>query len=136
IGQPLFAVSTAFSNAALSAFGIFTVVSRCDEVTAKPSPTLSRLTVAFVSMLCAVMPACPRKSDSAIEKHAACAAATSSSGLVPVSFSNRIEKLYGTLDSAPLLDDTVPRPSLRPPFHTALALLFIGPRRYHDNVFS
>ena len=51
------------------------------------------VTVAFVSMLSAVIPASPRNSDSAIEKHAACAAAISSSGFVPFSFSNRMLKL-------------------------------------------
>jgi hypothetical protein len=49
--------------------------------------------VAFVSMVSAVMPASPRKSESAMEKHAAWAAAISSSGLVPFSFSNRLAKL-------------------------------------------
>ena len=93
MGQPLLAVSTAFSNFARSALGIFTVVSRWLEVTANPPPTSSRLTVALVSMLSAVIPSCPRNKDNAIEKHAACAAAISSSGLVPFSFSNRMLKL-------------------------------------------
>ena len=60
---------------------------------ANPPSTWSRLTVAVVSMLSAVIPASPRYSDSAIEKHAACAAAMSSSGFVPFSLSNRLLKL-------------------------------------------
>src|SRR5512138_2953166 len=76
-------------------------------------------------MLSAVIPASPRNSESAIEKHAACAAATSSSGFVPFSFSNRILKLYGTPARAPLSVDTEPFPSLSPPLQTALALRFI-----------
>jgi hypothetical protein len=60
-----------------------------------------------------------------MEKHAACAAATSSSGLVPRSFSNRILNVYGTFESTPVPVDTVPRPSWSPPVHAALALRFI-----------
>ena len=51
IGQPALAFSTASSNAALFAFGILTVVSRCDEVTENPASPFSRLTIAVVSML-------------------------------------------------------------------------------------
>jgi hypothetical protein len=57
-----------------------------------------------------------------MEKQAACAAAINSSGLVPGVFSKRVAKEYGVLDSTPLVADTVPLPSLSPPFHTALAL--------------
>ncbi|SIK46319.1 Uncharacterised protein [Mycobacteroides abscessus subsp. abscessus] len=70
-GQPTFALSTAFCTAALSDPGAVTVTSRWAAVMAKPSPTLSSVMVDVVAMFCAVMPALPSSSDSAIEKHAA-----------------------------------------------------------------
>jgi hypothetical protein len=57
-----------------------------------------------------------------MEKHAACAAAISSSGFVPGAFSNRMVKEYGVLLSTPPGAEIDPFPSLSPPFHTALAL--------------
>jgi hypothetical protein len=57
-----------------------------------------------------------------MEKHPACAAAINSSGLVPGVFSKRVANEYGVFDNTPLLDETTPLPSLRPPFHIALAL--------------
>jgi hypothetical protein len=61
-----------------------------------------------------------------MEKHAACAAAISSSGFVPGAFSNRVVKEYGVFERTPLADETDPLPSLRPPFHTALAFRCIA----------
>jgi hypothetical protein len=72
-------------------------------------------------MLSGVKFAPPSCADSAIEKHAACAAAINSSGFVPGVFSNRVVNEYGVFESTPLVDETVPFPSLRPPFQTALA---------------
>jgi hypothetical protein len=77
-------------------------------------------------MLSAVMPALPSCADSAIEKHPACAAAINSSGFVPLPSSKRVLNEYCVLDSTPLSVDTVPLPSLRPPFHTADPLRFIS----------
>src|SRR5262245_45776690 len=89
IGQPAFAPSAAFSNLAGYAPRLVTVVVRWLDVTFHAPFTLSKLTVHVVSMRSGVSPSFAMNSDNAIEKHDACAAATSSSGLVPFSFSNR-----------------------------------------------
>src|SRR5262245_36971655 len=60
-------------------------------------------------------------------KHAAWAAAISSSGLVPGVFSKRVSNVYGTFFSAPLGAFRVPVPLLRSPFQTAVALRIMGP---------
>src|SRR5262245_10477116 len=93
IGHPAFAPSSVFVNLAGSAPGLLTRVSRWIDVTVHAPLTFSKLAVAAVSMLSGVNPSFAMKSDSAIEKHAACAAAISSSGFVPFSFSNRCLKL-------------------------------------------
>src|SRR3990170_2353808 len=121
IGHPFFAASAAFSNVALSASGTFAATSRCIEVTAHPASVLSNVAVAFVSTLSGVRPSFPSSPDRAMEKHPAWAAATSSSGFVPGSFSNRITKEYGVFLRAPLAVETMPLPSFSPPFHRALA---------------
>ena len=68
----------------------------------------------------------PSCADSAIEKQPACAAAISSSGLVPLPFSKRVLNEYCVSASTPLSEEMVPLPSLRPPFHTADALRFMS----------
>ena len=75
IGQPAFAPSAAFWNFDLSPPAILTVVVRWLSVMVQASPTFSKLTSALVSMLSGVIPSLARNSDSAIEKHAAWAAA-------------------------------------------------------------
>src|SRR5260370_16634580 len=82
----------------------------------------SMVSVGAVLMLSGVRFALPSWADRAIEKQAACAAAISSSGFVPGASSNRVLKEYFVFERIPLADETVPCPSLRPPFHTALAL--------------
>jgi hypothetical protein len=60
-------------------------------------------------------------------KQAACAAAISSSGLVPArpsSLWNRMDVEYGWSFSAPLKVLSLPDPSAPVPFHTALPLRF------------
>src|SRR5713226_4558586 len=89
---------------------------------AKPSGSLSSEMVAVVSSLVAVMPALPSCAESAIVKQPACAAASSSSGLVPTPFSNRVLKEYCVCLSTPLSVEMVPLPSFKPPCHTADAL--------------
>src|SRR6266704_6531932 len=89
---------------------------------AKPSGSLSSEMVAVVSSLVAVMPALPSCAESAIVKQPACAAASSSSGLVPTPFSNRVLKEYCVCFSTPLSVEMVPLPSFKPPCHTADAL--------------
>ncbi len=76
-------------------------------------------------MLSAVIPALPNCPDSAMEKQPACAAAINSSGLVPLPSSKRVLKEYWVFDNTPLSVETVPLPSLRPPFHTAEPFRFI-----------
>src|ERR1700722_15875402 len=88
----------------------------------QPGSSFSMLRVADVLMLSGVRFAPPSCADSAMEKHAACAAAISSSGFVPGASSNRVLKEYLVFERIPLAEETVPWPSLRLPFHTALAL--------------
>src|SRR5712691_11559423 len=88
----------------------------------KPSPTFSRLTVAVVSSFCAVKPAPPSCAESAIVKHPACAAASSSSGLVPTPFSKRVLKEYCVCLRTPLSVEMEPLPLFKSPCQTALAL--------------
>src|SRR5436190_17447396 len=58
-------------------------------------------------------------------KHAACAAAMSSSGFVPGPFSKRVVNEYCVSLSTPLAVEIVPLPCLRSPCQTADAVLFI-----------
>src|SRR5207249_3096846 len=99
-------------------------------VMAKPSGSFSSEMVAVVSSLHAVIPAFPNCPESAMVKQPACAAASNSSGLVPVPFSNRALKEYGVCRSTPLSVETVPLPSFNPPCHTAepLRCMFSSPR--------
>src|SRR5215467_8411061 len=118
-GQPVSAAFTAASNLALSAPGTCATRSRWLFVIANPSGNFSSEIVAVVSSLLAVMPALPNCADSAIVKHPACAAASSSSGLVPIPFSKRVLKEYCVCLSTPLSVDIVPFPSFNPPCQTA-----------------
>src|ERR1700677_3844656 len=83
------------------------------------------VSVALVDNSCAVTPALPRKAESAMVKQPACAAAMSSSGLVPTPFSKRVANEYGELFRTPPGADSVPLPCLRSPFQTADAVRFI-----------
>src|SRR5450631_4115227 len=125
-GQPAFAFCAAVLKASALAPGTFATTSRWTAVIAQPASSFSMVRVAAVLMLSGVRFAPPSWADSAIEKHAAWAAAISSSGFVPGAFSNRVVNEYGVFESTPLVDETVPFPSLRPPFHTALALRCIS----------
>src|SRR5207302_9497689 len=86
-----------------------------------PLSVVSKSKVAFVSTTAGRYPAWPRSFERAIEKQAAWAAATSSSGFVPGSSPHRIAKLYATPFTAPLAVDTVLLSSFSPPRHCALA---------------
>ena len=59
----------------------------------KPPSTWATVTFASVASDSGGVPACDRPTDSAIVKQDACAAPSSSSGLVPVPLSKRPEKL-------------------------------------------
>src|ERR1700722_6662974 len=121
-GQPVSAALTAASNLALSAPGMVATRSRGLLVIEKPSPTLSNVMVAVVSSFCAFIPAPPSCAERAIVKHPACAAARSSSGLVPTPFSKRVLNEYCVCLSTPLSVEMEPLPSFRPPCQTADAL--------------
>src|SRR5258708_3460796 len=121
-GQPVSAAFTAASNLALSAPGTRATRSRWLLVMLKLSPTFSRLTVALVSSFCAVRPAPPSCAESAMVKQPACAAASSSSGLVPTPFSKRVLKEYWVCFRTPLSVEMEPLPLFRSPCQTALAL--------------
>src|SRR3954454_3491712 len=82
MGQPSFAASAACAKAAASMPGTFPRNVSADDTTFQPSPTLSKVTAALTSSRSGGVPARPRPADRAIEKQLACAAATSSSGLV------------------------------------------------------
>src|SRR5207247_10928970 len=126
MGQPFSAAFAAVWNFRGSAPGTFAATSRWIDFTVQPASGLSKFRVAFVSIRSGWYPSFSSSLDKAIEKQPACAAATSSSGFVPGVSPNRIAKLYGTPLSAPLAVDTAPFPSLRPPFHCALAFRSIG----------
>src|ERR1700693_87397 len=124
-GQPFSAASAYFWKVAASAPGTFPTTSRWLEVMVQPESSLSSVRVTLVLMLSGVRLAPPSWAESAIEKQAACAAAISSSGLVPGAFSKRVVKEYGVLDSTPPGAEMFPLPSFNPPFQTALAFLCI-----------
>src|SRR5262249_3778130 len=90
-----------------------------------PESSFSMVSVMLVLMLSGVRLAPPNCAESAIEKHAACAAAINSSGFVPGGFSNRVVNEYGVFGRRPPGGEMLPVPSLSPPFHTALAFLCI-----------
>src|SRR5215472_6604011 len=123
IGQPSLAFLAASLNLAWSAPGIFTFTCRCDEVTAKPVSSFSSVTVAVVSMDCAVIPALPSWAERAMLKQPAWAAAINSSGLVPGCDSKRVAKEYGVFLRTPLGELRAPLPSFSPPLQCALAFL-------------
>src|SRR5207237_2168531 len=99
----------------------FAETSRWIDLTDHPLSVLSKSKVAFVSIDSGWYPAWPSSLERAIEKQAAWAAATSSSGFVPGSSPNRIAKLYATPFTAPLAVDTVPLPCFSPHRPCALA---------------
>src|SRR5690242_16958858 len=89
-------------------------------------PTCSSASVAWVARRLGGNPALVRLADSAMVKQPACAAAMSSSGLVPGVCSNRVAKLYGVSFSTPLCVASAPCPLLRSPDQIADAVRFIA----------
>src|SRR5919106_3831681 len=102
--------------------GTVPVTSSAILVIRKPASVFANVAVALVRSSSGALPACARMLDRDIEKHAACAAAISSSGLVlPPDSSVRAAHVTGSGPVAPLLSNvTVPEPPNRSPFHTAL----------------
>src|SRR3954464_14577952 len=74
---------------------------RADLLILNPWPSGSSVTAASVESSVGLNPAACRPNANAIVKQPACAAAISSSGLVPFSFSNRVLKEYGVPSSTP-----------------------------------
>ena len=85
------ATSAAISwNFLASMPGTFAVICRSTVVMVQLPDTCSSVRLALVESLSGVKPARPSAAAVAIVKHPACAAAISSSGLVPTPFSNRV----------------------------------------------
>src|SRR5688572_1052490 len=90
--QPVFVCSTCCWNVAWSILGTTASTVSSIKLMRKPLSSLFRCTSALVLTLVGVKPACASELDSAIEKHPACAAPSSSSGLAPAPFSKRVAK--------------------------------------------
>src|SRR5665213_558270 len=88
--------------------------------------TCSSDTVAWVARRLGEKPALPKLADNAIVKQPACAAAMSSSGLVPAAVSKRVANEYGVSFSTPLCVASAPWPLLRSPDQIADAVRFIA----------
>ena len=95
-------------------FGTLALTSSTIFVIAKPSPTFSIVHGALVSTLVGGVPFPSSAALSAMLKHAASAAASSSSGFDPSPFSKRELKLYWPPRPVAPLND--PRPALQPTF--------------------
>src|SRR5918998_2625418 len=91
------------------------------RVILKPSPTFSTVQAASVSTRRGVAPARSRPTLSAMLKHAACAAASSSSGFEPGASSNRDPNEYFPPRS--VCPRYEPFPPRSPPSQTAVAFL-------------
>src|SRR5437588_5311171 len=121
-GQPRFASSAAFWNPAWSRPGTLPrTVSAIFVILGAPS-TMSMVQAAVVSTRVTGLPAFSNPAERAMLRHAACAAAINSSGLVPFAPSNRVANVYGPLH-APLAPRKFPLPSLSLPSQTAVARL-------------
>src|SRR5262249_3904786 len=96
----------------------------------QPPPSCSMLRSALVSSFSGGCPAPLRRKASAMVKQPACAAAISSSGLVPLPSPNRVVKEYGVSASVPLWVVSAPRPSLPEPLQAAVALRLIVATNY------
>src|SRR5262245_42513323 len=120
IGQPFLAPSACAWKPAASIPGTSPSTSRSICVIVGPASEVPRWTLAAVLMLVGVKPARPSAAPSAIEKQPACAAAISSSGLVPAPFSKRDTNEYCP-SNAPLPSRMLPAPSFNEPFHSAVA---------------
>src|SRR5580693_5747411 len=107
-GHPALALVAAVLKASGLAPGTFATTSRWTAVMVQPASSFSMVSVADVLMLSGLRFAPPSWADSAIEKHAAWAAAISSSGFVPGASSNRVVKEYLVFERTPLAEDTVP----------------------------
>src|SRR5262244_4577311 len=86
----LLGVSCQIGELCSSRLGTLACSIRAERLMRNPWPSDSRVTAASVLSSVGVKPAPCRPKASAMVKHPACAAAISSSGLVPFSFSKRV----------------------------------------------
>ena len=93
MGQPSLAFLASSSNMLFSIPGMVALVVRWILVTVGPASVVSRVTMAEVSSVAGGWPALVSCELSAMVKQPACAAAMSSSGLVPAPSSKRVWKL-------------------------------------------
>src|SRR5262245_20395149 len=124
-GQFALASSASFTNSSPERPGTLPCVVSAIVAMRQPPPSCSMVRSALV---CSVSGGCPaplRRNASAIVKQPACAAAMSSSGLVPLPSPNRAVNEYGVSASVPLWVVRAPRPSLPEPLHAAVAFLLI-----------
>ena len=120
--QPALALEAISENCAAEMFGTWARVVRWTAVIVGLASTVSIVRRASVSIAVAVNPALLSVNDSAIVKQPACAAAMSSSGLVPLASPNRVLNPYGVSASSPLAGvASVPVPVFRSPCQWAVA---------------
>src|SRR5207302_11170251 len=89
-GQFALASAAISSNFFLSMPGTLAVICRSTVVMVQLPDTCSSVSAAVVASVSGVKPALPSAADVAMVKQPACAAAISSSGLVPMPFSKRV----------------------------------------------
>src|SRR4051812_17371393 len=124
MGQLSFASLARRSNVALSMPGTVPLTLRTEVATFQPASAWSNVISARTSRLVAGVPFLPRRAEKAIEKHAAWAAASSSSGLVlPSCAEVRDAQLMGRREKMPLVTYVIiPEPLTRSPLQTAFAV--------------
>src|SRR5262245_59817269 len=91
-GQPALAPSAIFWNCSRPMLGTLASSVSADLEILKPAPSDSMVTAAEAAMRVGVKPALERANASAMVKQPACAAAISSSGLVPLVSPKRVLK--------------------------------------------
>src|SRR5690606_31557452 len=111
-------------NLSLSIFGIRAFKVKCEPVSSNLSASI--VTSEVASNESGVYPSLPKIKLRDITKHPACAAASNSSGLVPLPSPKRVLKEYWLLSRTLLCVVIFPLPSLIEPFHTAFAVRFIA----------
>src|SRR6202041_270174 len=116
-GQPALAAAACSAKAAASTPGTRPTVTSAILVMVGTPSTIRRVTVASVRTDSGGVPACASMLDRAIEKHDACAAAISCSGLAPGPSSKRDLNEYSPLIVSPAVN--VPPPDGTSPFHSA-----------------
>jgi len=125
IGQPSPAALAAAWKSAGEIPGTFPVTRSSIVTTFHASPTLSNVAVASTDNRVGGFCWRPSPAESAMQKQAACAAASSSSGLVfPPDASVRDAQETAVSGSPPLMPFTRPCPWARSPSHTACAVRF------------